>query len=372
MVNGRVVVAPDKFKGSVSGPEAAGALAAGMVRAAPGVEVVRAPVADGGDGTVDAFLAAGWERVEVEAEGPTGVPGPTAYAVRDETAVIELAAVVGLAKLPGGHADPLHASTYGLGQVIAHALDRGVRTLVLGVGGSASSDGGAGMLQALGLRVLDVRGDEVPRGGAALARAVGVDRSGLHPALADISVTLASDVDNPLLGTHGAVAVFAPQKGADPQQCAVLEAALANWAKLVDPDGAERPGAGAAGGTGFGAMAVLGAVERSGIDVVLDLIGFESLVRGADLVVTGEGSFDEQTLRGKAPMGVCRAALAAGVPVVAVAGRCPLSENELRAAGFTACHTLAEIEPDPARSMAQAVPLLERIGAALATRYLAP
>lgn len=370
----RVVLAPDKFKGSLTAAEVADALAAGIGRVAPDVEVVRAPVADGGDGTVDAFVAAGWEPVPVRAEGPTGAMGDSVYAVRGDagrpTAVIELARVVGLERLPDGRADPLRASTFGLGRVIAHALDRGVRDIVLGVGGSASSDGGAGLLQALGLRILDAHGDEVPPGGAALARADRVERSGLHPALADTSFTLASDVDNPLLGPHGAVAVFAPQKGADARQRATLEAALTNWAKLIDPDCANRPGAGAAGGTGFGAMAVLGAVERPGIDVVLDLIDFRSLVRTADLVVTGEGSLDDQTLRGKAPMGVCAAAREAGIPVIAVAGRCLLSETVLGTAGFEAAFTLTDLEPDPSRSIAHAAPLLERVGATLADRYL--
>ncbi len=365
-----MVVAPDKFKGSLTAPQVVEALAGGIARVVPDAEVRRVPVADGGDGTVDAFVTAGWERVPVRAEGPTGAPVDTAYAVRGDTAVIELAAVVGLTKLPGGQPDPMSASTYGLGQVIGHALDRGVRSIVLGVGGSASSDGGAGMLQALGLRILDAAGAEVPRGGAALARAARVDRSALHPALNDASFVLASDVDNPLLGSDGAAAVFAPQKGADPEQCATLEAALAAWAKLIDPAAADRPGAGAAGGTGFGAMAVLGAVERSGIDVVLDLIDFRSRLEGADLVVTGEGSLDEQTLRGKAPAGVCEAARAAGLPVVAVAGRCLLGEDELRTAGFAAAYTLADLEPDPDRSIAHAAPLLEQLGAQLALRHL--
>ncbi|KZM69577.1 glycerate kinase [Nocardia terpenica] len=367
---GAVVLAPDKFKGSLSAPAVVEALAAGIGRVVPGREIRRVPVADGGDGTVDAFLAAGWERVAVTAEGPTGVPGETAYAVRGRTAVIELAAVVGLTKLPGGQPDPLHSGTYGLGRVIAHALDRGAREIVLGVGGSASTDGGAGMLAALGLRILDADGAEVPAGGAALARAVRVERAGLHPALAETSFVLATDVDNPLLGNDGAAMVFGPQKGADPQQCALLEAALTNFAKLVDPAAAERPGAGAAGGTGFGALAVLGAVERPGIRVVLELIGFPDLVRDAALVVTGEGSLDEQTLRGKAPIGVAAAARAAGAPVVAVAGRCLLDEKRVRAAGFEAAYTLSDLEPDPARSIARAAELLEQIGARIAGERL--
>ncbi|ATL72447.1 glycerate kinase [Nocardia terpenica] len=367
---GAVVLAPDKFKGSLSAPGVVEALAAGIGRVVPGREIRRVPVADGGDGTVDAFLAAGWERVAVTAEGPTGVPGETAYAVRGRTAVIELAAVVGLAKLPGGQPYPLHSGTYGLGRVIAHALDRGAREIVLGVGGSASTDGGAGMLAALGLRILDADGAEVPAGGAPLARAVRVERAGLHPALAETSFVLATDVDNPLLGRDGAAMVFGPQKGADPEQCALLEAALANFAKLVDPAAAERPGAGAAGGTGFGALAVLGAVERPGIRVVLELIGFPDLVRDAALVVTGEGSLDEQTLRGKAPIGVAAAARAAGAPVVAVAGRCLLDEKRVRTAGFEAVYALSDLEPDLARSIAHAPELLEQVGARIAERYL--
>lgn len=366
----RVVMAPDKFKGSVTAPEVAKAVASGIRRGPGRTEVTEVPVADGGDGTVDAFLAAGWERVAARAAGAGGAAGTGVYAVRGRTAVIELASVVGPATLPDRRPDPLRASTFGLGEVIAHALDRGVREVVLGLGGSASTDGGAGMVQALGMRILDADDAEIPRGGAALANAVRVDRSGLHPALADATLTLASDVDNPLLGPHGAATIFAPQKGADPGQCAILEAALANWARVVDPAAADRPGAGAAGGTGFAAMAVLGAVERPGIEVVLELIDFPSRLAGADLVITGEGSLDEQTLHGKAPIGVATVARAAGVPVIAVAGRCLLTADRLREAGFDACYPLTDLEPDPARSMAHAAALLQRIGERIATDRL--
>ncbi|RDI63133.1 glycerate kinase [Nocardia pseudobrasiliensis] len=366
----RVVVAPDKFKGSLGAGEVVAALGVGFRRGRVGVEVVGMPVADGGDGTVGAFVAAGWERVGVGVVGPTGEEVEGVYAVAGKTAVVELAAVVGLGKLPGGRLDPMGASTYGLGQVIAHALESGVREIVLGLGGSASTDGGAGMLQALGLRILDGDGCELPWGGAALARAARIDRSGLHPALRETVVTIASDVDNPLLGIRGAAAVFGEQKGADASQRAILEAALINWARVVDPTIAERPGAGAAGGTGFGAMALLGAVVRPGIGVILELIDFDARIAGADLVVTGEGSLDEQTLHGKAPMGVCEAARAAGIPVVAVAGRCSLDEKQWRAAGFSACYTLSELEPDPKRSMADAAALLEQLGARIAREQL--
>lgn len=386
----RIILAPDKFKGSLTAAQVASALAAGITRAAPGAELRQLPIADGGDGTVDAFLAAGWENEPLSAPGPTGEPVSTAYAYRPPspgavlgrpphhsdaddyarggTAVVELAAVVGLVKLPGGQLDPLHSSTYGLGVVIAHALDRGVRDIVLGLGGSASTDGGAGLLQALGLRIFDADDRELPHGGVELSRAVRVDRTHLHPALAATRFTLASDVDNPLLGPDGAAAVYGPQKGATPEQVTNLDAALANWTKLIGPEWAERPGAGAAGGTGFGAMAVLGATARSGIEVVLDLIDFPAQLAGADLVVTGEGSFDAQSLNGKAPVGVAAAAHRAGVPVAVVAGRVGLTPDQVRAAGFADAYALSDLEPDPARSIANAAMLLERIGETIGAR----
>ncbi|MFC9893435.1 glycerate kinase [Nocardia sp. NPDC127579] len=366
----RVVVAPDKFKGSLTAAQVAAALAAGIGAARPDTAVLRLPVADGGDGTVDAFVAAGWERVELTAPGPTGVPGPAAYAMRGSTAVVELAAVVGLVKLPGGVLDPLGAGTYGLGVVIGHALARGATEIIIGLGGSASTDGGAGMLRALGARVLDADAVEVPHGGAGLARAVTFDRSGLGDRVAAARFTLACDVDNPLLGRSGASAVYGPQKGVTAVEHPILEAALDNWSRLVGPEFAGRPGAGAAGGTGFGALAVLGAEMRSGIEVILELLDFRALVDGAALVITGEGSLDEQSLHGKAPIGVCAQARAAGVPVVAAAGRTTLDAAALRAAGFRACYALSALEPDPARSMADAAALLRQVGARIAAEQL--
>ncbi|MEU2256238.1 glycerate kinase [Nocardia xishanensis] len=366
----RVLLAPDKFKGSLPASAVAGALAAGIAAARPDAQIRQVPVADGGDGTVDAFVAAGWERVESIAPGPTGVLAPASYAVRDDTAVVELAEVVGLSKLPGGHFDPLGAGTEGLGVLVADALKRGATHIVLGLGGSASTDGGAGLLRALGVRVRDAEGRELSPGGGGLARAAHIDRGGLHPAAAAARFTLACDVDNPLLGPKGAVAVYAPQKGADAAQRAILEAALTNWARLVGTEFAERPGAGAAGGTGFGALAVLGAQVRSGIEVLLELLDFPSLLRDATLVVTGEGSLDTQSLHGKAPIGVCAAARAAGVPAVAVAGRVQLEKDALRTAGFTTCYSLSDLEQDLARSMANAAQLLEQIGARIAEQRL--
>ncbi|WP_068274702.1 glycerate kinase [Aldersonia kunmingensis] len=366
----RIIVAPDKFKGSLSAAGVASAVAAGILGVQRDWDVVEVPIADGGDGTVDAFVAAGWSPVQVEVAGPTGVAHPARYATSGRTAVLELAAAVGLVALPNGHADPLGASTFGLGQLIAHALDMGATELVIGLGGSASTDGGAGMLAALGARILDRTGVAVGRGGGPLLGAASLDLTELHPGVQSAHVVLACDVDNPLLGPRGATFVYGPQKGASPDELRTLESAMMHWGGIVTAatgsDVSQVPGVGAAGGTGFGAVAALGASSRPGIDMVLELIGFDDIVAGADLVVTGEGSIDEQTMHGKAPVGVLAAARRAGVPVLVVAGRSLLAESEVRAAGFAGLRTLAELEPDSARSMANADELLRAVGAELA------
>ena len=370
----RVVIAPDKFRGSLSAPEVAAHLAAGLTQAAPATEVVQVPVADGGDGTLDAALSAGYRRVPVRAEGPTGEPVETAYAERDGVAVVEMADVSGLRRLPDGRLAARAASSYGTGEVVRAALDAGCRRIVLGIGGSASTDGGAGLVQALGARLLDAGGREVGRGGAALAAVESLDLAGLHRALGEAEVVVASDVDDPLLGPRGAAAVYGPQKGASPADVAELDAALSQWAQAVrsvtGDDVADRPGAGAAGGVGFAALAVLGATLRPGIDLVLDLVGFRAALPGAGLVVTGEGSLDEQTLHGKAPAGVAAAARAADVPVVAVAGRSLLDLTDLALTGIRAAYALTDIEPDPARCMSEAGPLLERLATRVAADWV--
>jgi glycerate 2-kinase len=368
----RIVVAPDKFKGSLTAVEVAQAVSAGLAQDRDDIETTLLPVADGGDGTVAAALSVGYSPVRVDAVGPTGEPLTATYAVDDANgvAVVELAAVVGLDLLPGGVLEPLRSSTYGLGLVVREALRRGVGELVLGVGGSASTDGGAGMVQAMGAQVLDRDGHELPAGGAALCEVAAVDVGRVTELVGTTAVMVASDVDNPLLGPRGAAAVFGPQKGATGRDIDVLEAGLTAWARAVAAatgrDVAGRPGAGAAGGTGLAALAVLGAQIRSGIELVLELVGFEKAVAGADLVVTGEGSLDEQSLAGKTPVGVAAAARAHGVPVVAVAGRSSLSEQQLAATGISACYRLSDLEPDPARSMARAAPLLTEVGRRIA------
>lgn len=383
---GHVVVAPDKFKGSLTAAEVAERVAAGL---GAEVETVLLPVADGGDGTVDAVVACGFTRVEVEVTGPVGTPVTAAYAWHPgkdaipPTAVIELAEASGLRLLPA--LAPLTATSRGTGELVAHAVRRGARRIVLGLGGSACTDGGTGMMAALGVRFLDEHGNELPDGGGALRDLATIDTSGLID-LDGIEFVVASDVDNPLLGPHGAAAVYGPQKGATPDEVAILEAGLARLAAVAartpglagatEHDGgarqmdvAARPGAGAAGGVGFAAIAFLRAELRPGIDYLLDLLDFAAHLDGARLVITGEGALDEQTLHGKAPAGVAAAAAKAGVPVVAVCGRRALSDDRLRAAGIHAAYALTDIEPDPARCMADAGPLLERLAAERLTEW---
>lgn len=367
----RVLIAADKFKGSLTAVQVAAHVEAGLRKGAPGVTVTSVPVADGGDGTVDAAVAGGFERRTVRVTGPLGEPVDASYALLDGTAVVEMAEASGLRHLPPGIFAPLTATTYGTGELLRAALDAGARSIVLGVGGSATNDGGAGMLSALGARLLDAEGVPVAPGGAALAALATADLSGLDPRLADTEVVLASDVDNPLLGPKGAAAVYGPQKGASEAEVAALDAALGRYvAVLGAADAAEAPGAGAAGGIGFGALVGLGASFRAGIDVMLDVLGFEAALDGIDLVITGEGSLDEQTLHGKAPVGVAQAARARGIDVVAVCGRLALSPSALGAAGIRRVYPLTALEPDPAVSIPNAGPLLERVSQSLAEDFL--
>lgn len=370
MTNGHVLIAPDKFKGTLSALEVATHLEAGLHAAQPGLRTVTVPVADGGDGTVDAAVAAGFARITVPVTGPTGQLIKAAIAVRGPSAVIEVAVASGLASLPGGRPDPLGATSRGTGELVGAALDRGCTEVVLGVGGSACTDGGAGMLQALGARLRDATGDELAPGGAALATLDHVDLDGLDQRLRQVRIVLASDVDNPLLGPRGAARVYAPQKGASPADVAVLESALRRWAAALDPDAARLPGAGAAGGIGYAALTVLAAQRRPGIDVLLGLVGFADKLAGARLVVTGEGSLDEQTLHGKAPAGVAAVARSAGVPVVAVCGRQLLTDEALADAGILSAYALTGIEPDVGRCMAEPGPLLQRLAATIAGDWL--
>ena len=369
-----VLVAPDTFKGSLSAPQVADCVIRGLRAVDGSIDAIAIPVADGGEGTLAAALAAGFARVPVLASGPTGRPVQTAYARRAGLAVIEMADVSGLGRLPDGRLEPLRASSRGTGEVIAAALDAGCTSIVLGVGGSACTDGGAGLAQALGASVLDAHGRQVPAGGAALAEVDRVDLSGMHPGLAGADIVIACDVDNPLVGPAGAATVYGPQKGASVAGVAMLERALQRWAAALaaatGSDLSDRPGAGAAGGVGLAGFALLGGSRRSGIDLVLELVGFRDRLGGARLVVTGEGALDSQTLRGKAPAGVAKAAAAAGVRTVAVCGTSKLSRTDLHGAGIAAAYALVDLEPDAARCMTEAAPLLERLGQKIAREEL--
>ncbi|MGW1714338.1 glycerate kinase family protein [Streptomyces sp. NPDC002156] len=371
-----MLIAADKFKGSLTAVEVAERVTAGLRKAAPHVEVESLPVADGGDGTVDAAVAAGFERREVRVAGPLGHEVSAAFALRDGTAVVEMAEASGLQRLPAGVFAPLTASTYGSGELLRAALDAGARTIVFGVGGSATTDGGAGMLSALGARFLDADGEPLPPGGGGLDVLATADLSDLDTRLADVDFVLASDVDNPLTGPKGAPAVYGPQKGASPDDVAALDAALAHYAKILEaaigPKAAEyaaAPGAGAAGGIGYGAL-VLGARFRPGIEVMLDVLGFGPALDRATLVITGEGSLDEQTLHGKAPAGVAAAARAEGREVVAVCGRLALRPEALGRAGIRRAYPLTDMEPDLAKCIADAGPILERVAENIGRDFL--
>lgn len=370
----RVLIAPDKFKGTLTAAQVGDAVARGMRSRLPELEVQVVPVADGGDGTIAAVEHAGFSQVLLRATDPVGRTIETRYARRDDEAVIEMAEVSGLAML-GGHLAPMDASSTGLGEVIAHALDAGCRRIVVGIGGSASTDGGAGLVQALGARVLDTAGGPVAPGGGGLAGADRLDLTDLHPGLARAQVSVACDVDNPLVGPRGAAAVYGPQKGADPDQVAELDATLGRWADLVaDATGADRrdnAGAGAAGGVGFAMLAVLGATLHPGTDLLFEMVGLEDAIDGVDLVVTGEGALDEQTLHGKAPAAVAKQAAAQGIPVVAVCGVNKLDEAGLARLGVREAYALTDLARDLDDAMTNGAALLTSIGAQLAADHLA-
>jgi glycerate 2-kinase len=372
-----VVIAPDKFKGTLTAAQVAAHVAAGLGRACPGVETVRVPVADGGDGTVEAAEAAGYRRVEMGVRGPTGTNVNASFALLDGTAIVESAQACGLTRLPGGILAPLTATSRGVGELIIAAVRMRAKRIVLGLGGVACTDGGAGLVTALGGRLLDASGMELPPGGAALARLDRIDISGLRD-LSGIEVIAATDVDNPLLGPRGAAAVYAPQKGASASDVALLEEGLARWASVAEETlgfrKRDEPGAGAAGGLGFAALGFLGAAVRPGIELMLDLLSFAGRLSGARLVITGEGALDAQTLHGKAPAGVARAAAEAvpGLPVVAVAGVCSLTLDQLRSAGIARAYALADIEPDLARCLSRPGPLLEELAGHIARDWLRP
>lgn len=363
----KIVIAPDSFKESLSAAGVASALARGLRQALPTAEILECPLGDGGEGTLDAVLAAtGGEVREVRVTGPLGEPVTARWGwlAEQRTAFVEMASASGLELVPRARRDVRVATSHGTGELLRAALDAGAERLVLAIGGSATNDGGAGVLQALGVRLLDGQGQALAPGGAALASLASLNLTDLHPRLAAVEVVIAADVDNPLCGPQGASQIFGPQKGASPEQVRELDAALAHFATVtaatLGRDFSEQPGAGAAGGVGFAALAFLQATFRPGIEVVAELVGLDEALQDADLAVTGEGRLDGQTLRGKTPAGVLRLAQRHGVPVVAVAGSLGEGYDALYQQGLAAAFSLVPGPLSLEEALAQVEGLLER------------
>ncbi|ELQ6263856.1 glycerate kinase [Cronobacter malonaticus] len=323
----KIVIAPDSFKESLSAMDVAKAIEAGFREIYPQAHYVCVPMADGGEGTVEAMVAAtGGQIITTPVTAPLGnkVDGFFGLLGDGETAVVEMAAASGLHLVPAAQRDPRITTSYGTGELILAALERGVKAIIIGIGGSATNDGGAGMMQALGARFLDGEGRELAPGGAALAGLARLDLSALDPRLAQVSVTVACDVDNPLCGEKGASAVFGPQKGATPAMVTELDAALRCFGEQLEAVTGKTiisaPGAGAAGGMGAALLGMLNAELRPGIEIVIESLGLAQAVRDADLVITGEGRLDSQSIHGKTPIGVARVAKQFQRPVVAIAG----------------------------------------------------
>jgi glycerate kinase len=349
----RYLVAPDKFKGTLSAPAAAAAIADGIRRADPGARIIAVPVADGGEGTVDAFESAGGTRVKVLVTGPLGAPVHASWVRYGDVAVIEMAQASGLRHVTPSPDAALRTDTRGTGELVAAALAARVPGIVLGVGGSTTTDGGFGALRALGARFLAADGAEVVDVEAAHT-VRGLDRSGLHPGLAGVDLVVCADVLTPLTGPDGAAWVFAPQKGADAATVAALESRLRALGEVyaAQPGGADALAAGgAAGGLAAGAIAVLGARVQSGAEVVADVLGLDARIRDADVVVVGEGSLDAQSRMGKAPIGIARRARRLGVPAIAVVGVCALAPDTLRAEGIEVVSAAVDAAPDLAAAL---------------------
>lgn len=323
----KIVIAPDSYKESLSALDVATQIELGFREIFPAAHYVKLPVADGGEGTVDAMVAAtGGERVSLRVTGPLGEPVEAFYGLSGDgrCAIIEMAAASGLEWVPQARRDALHATSWGTGELILHALDSGIEHLIIGIGGSATNDGGAGMVQALGARLLDANGEQIGYGGAALAGLTAIDLDEFDARILRCRIEVACDVTNPLTGEQGASAVFGPQKGADPQQVRQLDDALAHFASIIQRDlGVDVlsvPGGGAAGGMGAGLYAFCQATLRPGIEIVTDALGLEAQVQDAALVITGEGRIDSQTIQGKVPVGVARIAKRFNKPTIAIAG----------------------------------------------------
>ena len=362
----KIVIAPNAFKGSLSAADAAEAMAMGAGRACPEAEIVLVPVADGGDGLVDvAVRAMGGERRRVTVSGPRRQPveAEICHVASERVVAVEMALASGLALLSETERDPTLTTTFGTGELIRAALDLGATRIVVGIGGSATNDGGIGMAEALGIRFLDAAGTALPGIGASLAAVADIDMSGLDPRIRAATIEVVCDVDNPLCGPNGAACIYGPQKGATPEQAASLDQGLTNLAGVINErlgvDVIDMPGAGAAGGLGAGLHAFLGASLRKGIDVIIGLVGLREKLDHADLVLTGEGRIDEQTAFGKAPAGVAAEARKRGIPCLAVAGAVGDSLDALYETGITAVFSLCPAPLTLNEAMAHAGRYLE-------------
>ena len=361
----KIVIAPDSFKDSLSAEKVADAIAAGLADVMPHAQLVKCPMADGGEGTVEAIVAAGNGQLRRNhVQGPLGAPVEAhwGWLPDSHTAIIEMAEASGLQLLKPEQRNACITSTFGTGELIRAALDAGARRVILAIGGSATNDAGAGALQALGLGLFDAQGNSLPRGGLALAHVARIELTGLDPRLAEVRFEIAADVNNPLCGEHGASAIFGPQKGASTEQVRLLDQALGHFAdhcaNVLPKDVRHEPGSGAAGGLGFAAKAFFGAQFRAGVEVVAELVGLAEAVKGADLVITGEGRFDAQTLRGKTPFGVASIARAEGVPVVVLAGTLGEGYQALYEHGINAAFAIASGPMTLQDACARAAPLL--------------
>jgi glycerate 2-kinase len=369
-----VVIAPDKFKGSLTASDAAKALQRGVLAAKPDARCVLCPMADGGEGTVDAFLGAGWTQKRAPVHGPLGKAVEAAYALSDGTAVIEMASASGLGLLEKSEYDPMHTDTFGTGELIRAAIQAGAQRLIVGIGGSATNDAGIGMLRALGAQFFDAGGSPLETGIASYERLATIDLRALDPRLAVVSVAVAVDVDNPLCGNEGAAHTFAAQKGASPEEIALLDRVMERvadiTARTVGRDVRDAPGAGAAGGLGFALLAFLNARMESGVALIAGELHLAEKLDGASLCMTGEGKIDEQTLHGKTVIGVGNLARARNVPVIAFGGAVdPAAREPLEKRGIR----VVRIAPDgmPAEeSIRRAATLLQESAKAEALRIL--
>lgn len=373
----KLVIAPDSFKESLDAQQVAFAIERGFQSIFPEIHTVCVPVADGGEGTTEALVAAtAGVQIAESVRGPLGEPLNAIWGLLGEqpntalTAVVETAAASGLDKISSAQRDALRATTYGTGELILAALERGVRRIILGLGGSATNDGGMGLLSALGARFLDAKGEVLEAGGAALARLASIDLSQMDSRVAETEFLVACDVDNPLLGARGASAIFGPQKGATPEQVEQLDAALANLAdisaKLLGRDCREVAGAGAAGGLGYALVQFLNARMAPGIDLVLEAVCFDEQLQGADLVITGEGRVDGQSLSGKTPVGVARWAKRHDLPVIALCGSIGAGAEGVHKVGIDALFTVVPGVCTLDDAMAEAAANLERTAAQIA------